>query len=48
MKNKIFDEIEIGLQETRSNLLHWVETAPEEKKLHVLGTMASASKNIYM
>ena len=37
MKNKIFDEIEIGLQETRSNLLHWVETAPEEKKITCLG-----------
>ncbi|MBE0671580.1 MAG: SpoIIE family protein phosphatase [Anaerolineales bacterium] len=37
MKNKILDEIETSLQETRSNLLHWVETAPEEKRLTCLG-----------
>jgi len=37
MKNKILDEIETSLQETRSNLLQWVETAPEEKKFTCLG-----------
>lgn len=37
MKNKILDEIETSLQETRSNLLHWVQTTPEEKRLTCLG-----------
>ena len=37
MKSKILDEIETNLQETRSNLLHWVEAAPEEKKFICCG-----------
>ena len=38
MKNNFTDEIQIGLEETRSNLLHWVETTPEEKRQICLGT----------
>lgn len=37
MKNKLLDEIQTSLEETRSNLLHWVESAPEEKRLTCLG-----------
>lgn len=38
MKNRLFvDEIQTSLEETRANLLHWVETAPEEKRLVCLG-----------
>ena len=38
MKIKFVDEkIQTSLEETRSNLLHWVETTPEEKKQICLG-----------
>jgi sigma-B regulation protein RsbU (phosphoserine phosphatase) len=37
MKNKILDEIQIGLEETRTNLVNWVETTPEEKIQVYLG-----------
>jgi len=37
MKNKIIDEIQIGLEEARTNLLNWVETTPEEKRDVCLG-----------
>jgi len=32
MKNKFIDEVQTSLEEARSNLLNWVETAPEEKR----------------
>jgi hypothetical protein len=48
MKNKILDEIETSLQETRSNLLHWVETAPEEKRITCLGEDGTCIKSICM
>jgi sigma-B regulation protein RsbU (phosphoserine phosphatase) len=38
MKNKFIDEIQTSLEEARSNLLNWVETAPEEKRQVCLGT----------
>lgn len=37
MKNKIVDEIQIGLEEVRTNLTHWVETTPDEKRQVCLG-----------
>jgi sigma-B regulation protein RsbU (phosphoserine phosphatase) len=37
MKNKILDEIQIGLEEARTNLVTWVETTPEEKIQVCLG-----------
>ncbi len=37
MKNKILDEIQIGLEEARTNLVNWVETTPEEKIQVCLG-----------
>lgn len=38
MKNKFVDEIEIGLQVTRTHLLQWVETTPVEKQQTCLGS----------
>jgi phosphoserine phosphatase RsbU/P len=38
MKDKLVDEIQTGLEEVRTNLLHWVETTPEEKRRVCLGT----------
>ena len=37
MKNKLLDEIQIGLEETRTNLVQWVETAPDEERRTRLG-----------
>ena len=37
MKNKILDEIQIGLEEARTNITHWVETTPDEKIQVCLG-----------
>ena len=37
MKNKFIDEVQTSLEEARSNLLNWVETAPEEKREVCLG-----------
>jgi phosphoserine phosphatase RsbU/P len=37
MKNKLLDEIQIGLEEARTNLTHWVETTPDEKIQVCLG-----------
>jgi len=37
MKAKSFEEIETALQETRTNLEHWVTAAPEKKRQVVLG-----------
>ena len=37
MKTKLLDDIQIGLQQTRENLTHWVETTPEEKRHTCLG-----------
>lgn len=37
MKAKAYNEIESGLVEKKTNLLHWVESAPEQKKLSCLG-----------
>ena len=38
MKNKVIDEIQMGLEEARTNLVNWVETTPEEKIHLCLGT----------
>jgi sigma-B regulation protein RsbU (phosphoserine phosphatase) len=32
MKTKLFDEVQTHLEETRSNLIHWIEAAPEEEQ----------------
>jgi len=32
MKTKLFDEVQIRLEETRSNLTQWVEATPEDKQ----------------
>ena len=32
MKTKLFDEVQVRLEETRSNLIHWVEAAPVEEQ----------------
>jgi len=37
MKNKIIDEIQTSLEETRINLTNWVETTPEEERHACLG-----------
>ncbi len=37
MRTKIYDDIETGLEQKQSNLLHWMETTPEEKKQTQLG-----------
>lgn len=37
MRNKILDEIQIGLEEVRTNLTQWVETTPDEKIQVCLG-----------
>ncbi len=37
MKNKFIDEIQIGLEEARTNLTHWVETTHDEKIQVCLG-----------
>ena len=42
MKTKFVDEIQTRLEETRSNLLYWVETAPEEKLQTCLGAEDAA------
>ncbi|MBI5962576.1 MAG: SpoIIE family protein phosphatase [Chloroflexi bacterium] len=38
MKNNLIGEIQTGLEATRTNLLHWVETTPEDKRQICLGT----------
>jgi sigma-B regulation protein RsbU (phosphoserine phosphatase) len=38
MKSKLIDEIQVGLEETRSNLLQWVEATPAKKRQICLGT----------
>lgn len=42
MKTKFVDEIQTRLEETRTNLLYWVETAPEEKLQTCLGAEDAA------
>lgn len=37
MKAKSFEDIETALQETRTNLQHWVTAAPEKKRQALLG-----------
>ncbi|MCI0609624.1 MAG: SpoIIE family protein phosphatase [Anaerolineae bacterium] len=37
MKTKLYDDIQIGLEQTRDNLTHWEETTPEEKRNTQLG-----------
>ncbi len=38
MKDKFIEEIQTGLEETRTNLLQWVETTPDDKRQAYLGT----------
>jgi len=37
MQTKTYEEIQSGLEQTRANLQHWLETAPEEKQEVQLG-----------
>jgi sigma-B regulation protein RsbU (phosphoserine phosphatase) len=38
MERKIYTDIQKGLEQTQANLIHWVETTPEEKRLVCCGT----------
>ncbi|HEY2980464.1 MAG TPA: PP2C family protein-serine/threonine phosphatase [Anaerolineales bacterium] len=43
MGNKLFDDIQNGLQQKRAAVYHWVETTPEEKRLIQLGEADEAA-----
>jgi sigma-B regulation protein RsbU (phosphoserine phosphatase) len=38
MQRDIYNDIQKGLEETRTNLMHWVGATPEEKRMVCLGT----------